>query len=421
MMSTLISFTSLFAGVFSLLTGIGLLGTHLSLRMAMEGYSSQIAGLILSAYFLGNLIGSLVCHRLIKLVGHIQSFAAFAAVATAIVMLHGLYMSAITWGILRFLMGMTTMGLYMTIESWLNERTTSDIRGRIFAMYMVISYLAVGSGQLLLNVADVKGPALFNIAGFLLALCLVPVVTTRSVHPELPEATHFNLLALLKQAPMGMLGCLASGLLCSAFYSMGPVFGSQIDLTVTQLSLFMTVTIFGGVALQFPVGAIADRFDRTNVLISLAIAIAIISLIIIFLANTSIAWLLPAMVLFGGLMFTIYPVSVARTHDLFEAKDVVSVSSALLLFYGIGATLGPITCSVFMGYSKSPYGFFAYCGTIGGIYAAASLFLKSIEKVSMIPTDEHIDFMPMRNSSPVAMSIDPRGEETGADSDQPSS
>ena len=68
------------------------------------------------------------------------------------------------------------------------------------------------------------------------------------------------------------------------------------------------------------------------------------------------------MVLFGGLMFTIYPVSVARTHDLFNTKDVVQVSSALLLFYGIGATAGPVISSVFLRFSNSPYRLFAYSG-----------------------------------------------------------
>ena len=410
MKSILVPFTSLFIAVFSLLLGIGLLGTHLSLRMSVEGFSSYIAGLILAAYFLGNLIGTLVCHHLIKLVGHIQSFAAFAAVATAIVMLHGLYISPISWAILRFLMGITVMGLYMTIESWLNECTTPNIRGRIFAIYMILSYLGIGIGQQLLNVADVRGPALFNIAGLLIALSLVPVVITRTVHPKLPETTHFNLIALFKRAPMGMMGCLASGLISSAFYSMGPVFGNQIGLTVTQLSWFMTVTILGGVIFQWPIGAIADRFDRTTILILLGICIGIMSLVILFFAKASIAWLLPTMGLFGGFLFTVYPVSVARTHDLFETKDIVPVSSALLLFYGIGATAGPVVSSAFIGLSGNPFGLFAYCGLIGGMFAALSLYLKRIEKLVVIPAEDHIDFMPMRNSSPVAMVIDPRAE-----------
>jgi MFS family permease len=410
MVSTLVSFTALFAAVFSLLMGIGLLGTLLSLRLTIEGLSTQMTGLILAAYFLGLVSGSFFCPRLIQLVGHIRSFAAFAAVTTAIVMLHGLFFSAIAWGILRFLTGIATMGLYMVIESWLNECTSPDIRGRIFSIYMVLTHLGMGIGQQLLNAGDVRGQELFFVTGLLLALCLVPVVITRSVRPKLPETTHFNLIALFKKAPMGILGCLTAGLINSAFYAMGPVFGNQIGLTVSELSWFMTATIFGGIVFQWPMGAIADRFDRTVVLTLLGTLIAMTSLTILLSAKTSIVWLIAAMGLFGGLIFTVYPVSVARTHDLFAAKDIVPVSSALLLSYGIGATIGPIAASGFVDFSKNPYGLFAYCAFVSGMYAAASYYLKRKEKISVVPPEEHVDFIPMKSTSPVAMVIDPRAE-----------
>ncbi len=408
MISALVSFAALFAAVFSLLMGIGLLGTHLSLRMTIEGFSTQVTGLILSAYFLGLASGSFFCHRVIQQVGHIRSFAAFAAVTTAIVMLHGLYISAIVWGLLRFLTGIATIGLYMVIESWLNECTVPEMRGRIFSIYMVLTYLGIGIGQQLLNLGDVRGQELFFVSGLLLALCLVPVAITRSVQPKLPETTHFNLIALLKKAPMGMLGCLTAGLINSAFYSMGPVFGNQIGLTVAELSWFMTATIFGGIIFQWPVGAFADRFDRTVVLVLLGIGIAVTSLTIMISAKIPVIWLLMSMGLFGGLIFTVYPVSVARAHDLFEAKDIVSVSSALLLSYGIGATIGPIAASGFIGFGQSPYGLFAYFTLVSGMYAVASYLLKRKEKIRIIPAEEHVGFIPIRSTSPVAMVIDPR-------------
>ncbi|HIJ54615.1 MAG TPA: MFS transporter [Deltaproteobacteria bacterium] len=411
MLPTLLSFAALFTAVFSLMMGIGLLGTHLSLRMTIEGFSTQVTGLILSGYFFGLVSGSFLCHRLIQQVGHIRSFAAFAAVTTAIVMLHGLYISAIAWGILRFLTGMATMGLYMVIESWLNECTVPEKRGRIFSIYMVLAYLGIGIGQQLLNVGDVRGQSLFFVVGLLLVLCLVPVAVTRSIHPQLPETTRFNLIALFKRAPMGMLGCLIAGLINSAFYSMGPVFGNQIGLNVSDLSWFMTATILGGILFQWPVGIIADRFDRGYVLSILEALITIISILILLSAGGPFIRLLVAMGIFGGLIFTIYPVSVARTHDLFEAKDIIPVSSALLLSYGIGASIGPIAASGFMGLSKSPYGFFIYCALVSGMFAIAGYYLRRKEKISVVPVEEHVNFRPMRSTSPVAMVIDPRVED----------
>jgi MFS family permease len=65
-----------------------------------------------------------------------------------------LYLSPLFWGALRFLCGMTSFGLFMVIESWLNECTESNYRGRVFSIYMILSYLGIGVGQQLLNLGD---------------------------------------------------------------------------------------------------------------------------------------------------------------------------------------------------------------------------------------------------------------------------
>ena len=72
---------------------LGLLTTFVSLRLTMEGVPAQGVGLIVTSYFIGIIVGSLYCKSLIKTVGHIRAFCAFAAIVTSMVMLHGLYMS----------------------------------------------------------------------------------------------------------------------------------------------------------------------------------------------------------------------------------------------------------------------------------------------------------------------------------------
>ena len=178
MVNVLGSFGALFAAAFIFLTGNGLLNTLLSTRMAAEGFSTVTTGIILSCYFTGLLTGSFMCHRLIQRVGHIRAFTVFAAATTAAALLHGLYLSPWFWGALRFLSGIMTFGLIMVIESWLNECTESRFRGRVFSIYMTLSYLGIGIGQQLLNAGDIKGRELFIIAGIMLALSLVPVSAT---------------------------------------------------------------------------------------------------------------------------------------------------------------------------------------------------------------------------------------------------
>jgi MFS family permease len=408
MVSTLMSFVALFMAEFLLLMGVGLLGTLLSLRMTLEGFSAQVTGLILAAYYVGLILGSFASQGLIRRVGHIRAFAAFAAVATTIVMLHGLYMSALVWGALRLATGMATIGLYMVVESWLNERTDPGSRGRVFSVYMLVTYLGMGIGQLLLNIGDPRGQSLFFVIGMLLALCLVPVAVTGSVSPQLPKTAKFNLGALLKKAPLGMLGCLSAGLINSAFYAMGPVFSHQTGLTVSGTAWFMAVTVFGGLVLQWPVGLLSDRCDRSIVVSSLGCLVAVVCILVIASAGKSNTLLFMAMVLYGGLAFTIYPVAVARTHDLFEPKDIVPVSSALLLCYSIGASVGPIGASSLMAAIKSPSGLFAFASIVSGLYGMFGFYVRTKEKVRVVPVAEQVQFVPMRNTSAVASALDPR-------------
>jgi MFS family permease len=410
MASTLGAFSALFIAAFVFLTGNGLLNTLLSSRMAMEGFSTATTGMVLSCYFIGLLTGSFVCHRLVQRVGHIRAFTVFAATTTAAALLHGLFLTFWFWGLLRFLCGISTFGLFMVIESWLNECTESRHRGRVFSIYMTLTYLGIGIGQQLLNVGDVQGQTLFILAGVIFALCLVPVSATEGVHPSLPETKPYHFISIFRKAPLGLLGSMAAGLTNSAFYSMMPLVCTDIGLTMRQLSWVMSITVFSGLASQWVVGAVSDRFDRTMVLAVIAAAISTTSGFMFIIGEPSFGAIVIGMVLSGALIFTVYPVSVARTHDVFGGKDAVAVSASLLFAYSIGASVSPLLTSVMMNLLDSPFGLFAFWCLINAILFSVTLYLRKQEKVKSVPVEDQTAFMPMRSTSPVAMALDPRSE-----------
>jgi len=413
MVATLLSFGALFASALFFLIGGGMLNTQLSLRMTQVGFSTPTIGITMACYFLGLVMGYFFCHRLIERVGHIRSFAVFAAAATAIVILHGLYLSAIFWACLRFFNGITNFGLYMVIESWLNECSQRQTRGRVFSAYMTLTYLGIGSGQLFINFGNGGGRNVLFIAALFFCLSLIPVSVTRSVHPELPRTAGYNFKSLFHKVPVGMLGCLVSGLTNSAFFSMAPVFGTKIGLSVFQLSWFMSITVIGGFAVQWIVGIVSDRFDRTLILFMEAVLTALLGIFILICNGSSYYRFLVEMAIFGGLIFAVYPVAVARANDVLESRDAVAVSSALILCYSIGAVFGPILASALMALSKSPYGLYVYWSLVSGLFAAATLYLKLREKIMVVPVPEQVNFVPLKNTSPVAMVLDPRADVGG--------
>lgn len=401
MKSILSPFIALYASAFALMAGMGLLGSFLGVRLTMDGFSVEIIGRVMTSYYLGLLAGTFFCSRLIQGVGHIRSFTAFAALTTCVVMVHALYVSPLTWALLRFLTGVSAIGLYTVIESWLCECSPPNVRGRVFAIYMVVSYLGQGFGQQLLNVGAPEGQTLFILSALCICICIVPVATTHSIHPNPAEIISFNFKAIFLKSPVGVSGCLVAGLITSAFFSMGPVFCRQFDMSLFELSWFMTAAIFGGLLLQWPIGAISDRFDRSLVLLVLGAVTCLATPCVLIVAKSRMDFLPYAMVVYGGLIFSIYPVAVARAQDLFETEEMVMVSSALLFAYGVGSTLGPMVSSMAM--VKSPFGLFLFFMTVSAMYALVTFGLRKNEIIEIIPVEDQGDFVFMHKTSVVAI------------------
>ncbi len=226
----------------------------------------------------------------------------------------------------------------------------------------------------------------------------------------LPETKPYHFISIFRRAPLGMLGSMAAGLTNSAFYAMMPVVCTDIGLTLGQLSRIMTITVFSGLAAQWAVGALSDRFDRTVVITVIATAIAVVSGFMLPIGERSFGGMVAGMVLFGALMFAVYPVSVARTHDIFGGREAVAVSAGLLFAFSIGASVSPLLASGMMTLLDSPFGLFAFWFLINGIFAAVSFYLRRQEKVEIVSVEDQVAFVPMKSTSPVVMSMDPRNE-----------
>src|SRR5690606_4608389 len=133
MRQTLVSLLALFVATLTLTLGSGHLSTFLSLKMKTLAAPDWLVGLVMSGYYLGLVLGAWVCHRVLQRVGHIRAFAVFAALNSAIVLAHGVFMIPLLWFPLRVLTGISMMGLFMVVESWLNERSPREFRTRVFS------------------------------------------------------------------------------------------------------------------------------------------------------------------------------------------------------------------------------------------------------------------------------------------------
>jgi MFS family permease len=408
MIGALRSVFSLLLGAGMMALGVGLLGLLLPIRMSLEGVAPQIAGYVMSAYYAGFVAGSFMAQRIIGRVGHIRAFAAFAAILTAAVMVHALIFNIPVWGLMRAAVGFCMAGLYAVIESWLNVRSPNELRGRVLSMYTLTIYISSGVGQLAINLDDTAGLELFCLGALLTSLSLVPVVMTRVAGPELGNIKTMSLAGLYKASPLGTVATAGAGLMSGSLYALGAVYGTQIELSVFENSVFMGAPIIGGFLLQWPIGRLSDKFDRRTVLFGVLMSTvgAAVLLGAFAFAEGNFLLLATANLLLGGFLATIYPTAVAHAFDYIDRSQMVAANSGMLLAWAVGATGGPLIASSFM--AIGPAGLFVF---IAGVAIGLAIYTRwRMSRRAAKPAEEQSKFVPVPSTSAIAGALDPRAD-----------
>ena len=410
-MSVWKSFRSLYFATLLMLLGSGLLSTYLALHVA-ERADGVWVGALMTGFYLGLVLGGKLGHRLIARVGHIRTYVASAGIVTAAVLLHGLTESLPAWLSLRVLVGLGMMCMYMVVESWLSEQSTSDERGMVFSGYMMASYLGMVLGQLVLAAMPELDINLLLFVALCFALCLVPVALTRRIHPEPLRPAPLEPRYFIKRVPLSMLTSLLAGAMVGAFYGLAPLYASRIGLPTQMIGLFMATCIVAGLLVQAPLGWLSDRVDRPTLI---RVGSALLMLITL---PQAIFTDLPILYIFIGgslscmLLFSLYPLAVAFANDNIEAEKRVSLTAVLLTTFGIGASISPLLIGALM---KSQ--------GANMLYVALSLFAMLIVirvRPQAITGDTLSDEAPLQHiympdgisSSPLAAALDPRVEES---------
>jgi MFS family permease len=358
-----------------LMLGAGLQGTLISLRATLEGFPPTVTGLIMSSYYVGYVAGTIIAPPLLRRVGHIRVFAALAAVASAAILIHGLFVNPLVWGLMRMTSGLCFAAIYVVAESWLNHQASRSNRGRLFAVYMVVLYVGLGAAQFLLVLSDPRTAVPFMVVAVLIALAMVPIVLSAQQVPERAAPRAVRLIDLYHESPLGVVGVTVSGLISSIIFSMGPVYARLSGLDTAGVAAFMGVSILAGVATQYPVGRLSDRMDRRTVVAGVCTFIMLVAASIVAFRGMPHAVFLTLAALFSGFSLTIYSLCVSHVNDKLEPAQMVAASSALLLVNGSAAAIGPTLAGSLMA-AFGPRAYFSTLATLAGALAAYDLWRK---------------------------------------------
>jgi len=395
-----------------LLMGNGLLFIIIPMSMRLDGQDTDAIGLVMSLYFVGMLLGSLYGRHLISRVGHIRIFAACASVATLCALLHSIWSVPLVWGVLRVLIGFTNATFFMTMETWLSESSTSDNRATVFGSYQFVTYFGLALGQLMLNFAEPQDPILYIYVAMLFCLCMIPVLMSRSGGPRINEPESMPLKTLYRTSPLGVVGIMISGICLGAFYNMSSVYGADAGMTKSQIATFMSATMVGGFLLQFPVGKLADIFDRRTVLVMTLLVACLAAMVLpIMAAQGEMIITIACAVILSGALACVYPIALADAFDRLKPSEMVAASGKLILAYATGGAIGPYTSSLVMKQMGAD-ALFGYLIVASLILVAFVMYRMSIR--SAVPDALQESFV-VQGMTPMATELDPRTEYNSLD------
>lgn len=334
-------------GIGFMMLANGLQGTLLGVRAGIEGFSTFSTGIMMSGYFIGMFIGSMLAPMLVNRVGHIRVFSALASLASISILFHGVYIDPWLWMAMRVLTGLSFAGFYVVTESWLNDRASNETRGKVLSVYMVIVTGGMGAGQFLLNVAKPEAIDLFILISVIISFGLIPILLTAKPAPNFSTSSKMSVAELYRASPLATIGNCLTGMAHGTIFGLGAIYASQVLVDLKSISLFMACFLIGSLLAQWPVGHISDLLGRRVVMAGLSLISIICCILAVVIPKGSLVFYL-VIVALGAAAIPMYSICIAYANDRLEPHQIVGASGSLVMVAGFGAMIGPIVIAFFM-------------------------------------------------------------------------
>ena len=407
---------ALFLGMGLIMLAHGYQGSLLGVRAVQEEFSLISTGFMLSGYYVGYFIGAKNIPTFILRVGHIRVFAAFASMASIVILMHSILIHPFTWFILRVITGISMVSIYTIAESWLNDRSSNKNRGSVLSIYMIVLYGSMAIGMFFLNFSKPENFQPFILVSLFMSLALVPILMTKRKAPTFKKITGMSLKELYQTSPLGMVGSLFYGTAQSALFSLLAVYAASMNFTIFEISVVTFLLAISGAVAQFPIGKLSDMFDRRLVITYTTFGSAFFALCAIFASKqmylpgdlaTSKTWFYIFLILFSFCSLPMFAIIFAHTNDYIPKEKFVAAGAGLQFAFGLGAISGPFLCSLFMNVI-GPNGYFIFLIIFHSVIGIFAIYRTKVRVTEDNPDSQ---FTPLPQTiTPLGMELNPTTE-----------
>ena len=343
----------------------GALFPLVALEFNRQGFGDAFVGSATSLYYAGSVTGALTYGWFLNRVGYKIAFFAMAMLAGVATFALTEFDDPSVWLGLRFLGGYALGGYYLVVDSWVPALGTRQTRGRLFAGFETLRLLATAIGPSLIVVGATTTSITLVAIGY--AVSFVPALFNDAPNPKAKDRGLSGGIARLARCfPFALAVAFCGGIANASFYGLSAVYANALGYDPVQIALFVSIVLVAPAVIAIPVGALADRFRRMSVAMSIA-GLSMLACIFVSLAHPTSFWTATAAsVVASGCLVPLYVLGLSRIVDAVGEQDVVLAATTGLLAYNAGALCGPFAAGFAME-RIGPTGLFVFLGVVASV------------------------------------------------------
>ena len=320
--------------------GHGLTMPLLSLLLDRQGVDETLIGLNTGAYFIAIFAVAPFVSRLMRARGPAVLMLASILAEAALLALLCAFRNVWLWFVLRFALGIAASFLWIAGEAWVNHAAQESHRGRIIAVFGVVVSAGFALGPTILSWTGVEGwtPFLVTIAVLMIAAAVLAGALGSA--PRLRGKASGSLARYVLLAPVAMFGYFVFSAGDAVLLTFLPIYAVENGMEEAEAIRLLTVLALGSMALQYPIGWLADRVNNYAIATALGVALLAGSIVLpTALAHTAVV--IVFMFLYGGALVGLYTMSLTLLGRQFKGADLSAASAMLSVMFCIGAFVWP--------------------------------------------------------------------------------
>lgn len=347
----------------------------LSFVLQHQGVPPGMIGLSAAMTPIGFIVSAPMVPALARRFGAARTALACAALSALTLLLVGWTYDLYAWFPLRFMIGVVTNPLYVLSETWVIALAPPARRGRIMGIYATVISMGFAAGPLCLLAVGTQGwpPFLVGIGAFVICgACLAAVVH------RLPKADrsgeHVSVWKFIPLAKLLTFTVVVAAGFEQAVLALLPVYGALHAIPSFDMSALLTVMIAGNIAMQVPLGFLAERFSARPVRLG-CILVTVLGCVLLPLSIRSpLIW--PMLFFWGSASYGVYTMSIVELGERFTGRTMIAGNAAFAMVWGVGGiAMPPLGGSVMglLGASGLPLTLGLICSVLAVATAVAML------------------------------------------------